>query len=169
MRNLLIFCALLCFLPSAKADTLAPCSPNCTFLDPYRLDELIIPSTVNTIWEGASEDIPYGTFLFGIYATPDTTHIDYANIFSEAYLRTIADSAGALRHARNLGFQAWVNFENGYPGWTEDANGVISFSDQLNSTENPEPSTWLMMATGVILLGYLARKRHFFSTIMSSQ
>ncbi len=168
MKRLLItLAAVLSLTLSARANSLAPCSPNCSFTDPFQEFTISFPSTALELWPGPSEERPLGIFSFGLYSTPALDDLTIANAVEPAYANSSGDSE--LRHGRNDAAQMWAQFENGVPGWSKDEHGVLAFSDPpLESTENPEPSTWLLMITGVAWLIFVA-KRHRFNTIMSSQ
>ena len=97
------------------------------------------------------------------------THLYLINENGFAYATNEADLLGSYRHAFNFAGYFWAAYENGEPGWSEDANGLISYSDPLNSTEHPEPATWLLMTTGVITMGFFAKRHHRLSTMVPSK
>ncbi len=167
-RLLTLLAAVLALTLSAHANTLAPCSPNCQLTDPFYEYTISFPSTALDTWPGPSEERPLGIFSFGLYSTPALDDLTIANAFEPAYANSSGDSE--LRHGRNDAALMWAYFQNGVPGWSKDEHGVLAFSDPppLDSSENPEPSTWLLMATGVAGLIFVAR-RHRLSTMMSSQ
>jgi hypothetical protein len=128
-----------------------------------------IPATNRTLWEGPEDAVPYGTYTFGIYTTSAMTHLDLISEEGLAYAINAFDLTGPYRWAFNLAGYHWAAYENGVPGWSENANGVISYNpDPVDPIPNPEPSTWLLMITGVVGLGLFARN-HRRSKIMSSQ
>jgi hypothetical protein len=161
-RLLPVLITLVCSLLSAQsvlADSEAPCSPNCTFTDPFSIFGISIPSTALTAWTGPIEDIPSGTYTFGVYGTPDQSDLDVVNVVYFSYALSTADLSGSLRFARNLAAQFWANEENGLPGWTEDANGVITFDSGTPSPiPTPEPSTSLLIGTGLLGLGIFVKR-----------
>ncbi len=167
MKRLLItIAAVLSLTLSARADTFAPCSPHCTLTDPFWEFDISSPPTAHDVWPGPGER-PFGIFSFGLYSTPALDDLTIANAIEPAYANSSGDSE--LRHGRNDAALMWSFFQNGVPGWSKDENGVLAFTQPpLDATENPEPSTWLLMITGVAGLIFVA-KRHRFSTMISSQ
>ncbi len=169
MKRLLItLAAVLSLTLSARADTYAPCSPNCSLGDPYDVLNISIPPTWNTLWTGSPEEVPDGVYRFGVFATAATVQPDLLDIIYAAYATSDFDYTISLRHARTFAMLNWISYENLEPGWSKDSSGLVSFSDPPPlSSENPEPSTWLLMATGIVGLIFIARNQRF-KIIMSS-
>lgn len=161
-RLLPVLITLVCSLLSAQsvlADTLAPCSPNCTFTDPFSIFNITIPTTAFTVWDGPIEQLPLDTFTFGLYSTPAEDDLTITSFLSEAYAFSASDISGPIRFARRQASQFWANYENGVPGWTKDANGVLSFDSGTPSPiPTPEPSTLLLLGTGVLGLGIFVKR-----------
>ncbi len=168
-RLLTLAAAVLSLTLSARADTFAPCSPHCSLGDPHDVLNISIPSTWNTFWTGSPEEVPDGNYRFGVFATAATVQPDLLDIIYAAYATSDFDHTISLRHARTFAMLNWISYENLEPGWSKDAGGLVSFSDPLDSTENPEPSTWLLMATGVIGLIFIARNQRFKMIMSSNQ
>ncbi len=172
-RLLSMFAAVLSLTLSARADSVHPCTPNCGYPDVSAVP-VTFPDTAFTTWKGEFSDMPYGDYSFNmLYADLSAPIISptvdgIINMHYLAYALCDCDWNGTMRHAQQRAGTLWSNWANGIQGWNRDADGVIAFSDPpLDSTGNPEPSTWLLMATGVAGLIFLVRRQRF-KTIMSS-
>ncbi len=173
-RLLTLIAAVLSLTLSARADSIHACAPNCGYSD-VGPEATKFPDTVFTTWKGDISDIPYGDFSFNMWyadlSQPNPSPIvdGIINLNYLAYALCDCDWNGTMRHAKQRVGTFWSNWANGVAGWNRDSDGVISFSDPdpLSSSENPEPATWMLMATGVVGLIFLVRRQRL-STIISS-
>ena len=169
---LITFCCSFVSSQSALADNVLPsCSPNCAYSD-ASAEPVIFPATVYTTWTGDLADVPYGDYRFNLwYGTPSFDYADSAvdgivNLSFYAYALSDYDWNGTMRHAQNAAGMIWSNWANGMPGWSEDANGVITF-DADPPSATPEPSTWLLLGSGLIGLAMLIKRYLIFQKELS--
>lgn len=144
----------------ARADTLAPCSPNCDpFLGPYLSLDLVVPATAFDVWPGDPYSIPEGLFQIGYYSTPALDDLSIFSVLLEAYESSGFNYAGPIRHARSLTSRFWADYENGNSSWSKGPGGFMTNSDDPVPISNPEPGTWLLIGTGILLVAYAAKRK----------
>ncbi len=172
MKRLLItLAAVLSLTLSARADSIHACAPNCGYSD-VGPEAIKFPDTVFTTWKGDFSQMPYGDFSFNMWYADlsqpifSTTLDGIINLNYLAYALCDCDWNGTMRHAKQRVGTYWANWANGVQGWSRDTDGLISYSPPVDSAV-PEPSTWLLMATGVLGMILLARNQRF-RTMMSS-
>ncbi len=113
------------------------------------------------LWDTAYVQLYDADFNWYMDFLPDINHFeheDWIHLGSSGDIKPILDMFGLTEFRLGFEFNTWDAVNNDYEGWYIDD---LRIWDGEGAPPIPEPTTWLLLSSGILGIGAAARRRLF--------